>query len=206
MLLAATGPHAAAAESVNLRLVPATDALFVSDSAARARPDPSVIRPAQAQVAVVGRIDHPRLSLSDVSRVTVIGPDGNAVPLRVESRSLFIEFDRIVSMRLCFFARSEDVAAGRPFVLKWGTDVQAENVKAERLAFDAAQRERVREFRWRPEPSSPAAAANVTTIEVIADSSAEYHFLWYLLPMALIFVLLTIRKIQARDRTDSAAS
>jgi len=83
-------------------------------------------------------------------------------------------------------------------VFRWGPDVQAENVRVAAFALDAAQPQLYRGFRPQRQAAAGPLDTQVASIEVIADSSAEYHFLWYLLPMGVIFLLLSVRKVRAR--------
>lgn len=201
LIAAGVGPQAMAAQSVSLDLLPASEALFQSETEG-AKPN---VNPEEGQVAVVGSFSPPAFEVEDINQVAVVDPDGNLLALQVDSELVMVEFsDRIVSLYFCFFVRAGDVKpGGTPFVVKWGPDVKAQNVSVDRLVLDERRRERYRSFRVRADGPGDA---HTSTIIVIADSSAEYHFLWYLLPMALIFVLLTIRKIRARDSTNPASS
>jgi hypothetical protein len=165
-----------------------------------ADPRAEALRPDPGQVLVCGRFDPPGFYVDDVNQLTVFGPDGRPLPLTVDASSLFVEFDQIVSLRVCF-ALPEAVADAADLELRWGPDVRAENLQVPALALDAAQPQLYRGFRIRRQAGAGTGDTQVASIEVIADSSAEYHFLWYLLPMGVIFVLLTIRKIRARHPT-----
>ena len=188
-------------ETVPLDIGPAEEALLQA-AAEGAEP----LQVSEDRVLVVGRVDDPRFSVPGIDNITILAPDGTPVPLRIEKPSLFYEFDEIVSLRCAFEARREDIAGVRDFVLKWGADVQAANRLVPAFALDEAAREGVMQFRRRPSASGPPAGSSVATIEVVADSSAEYYFLWYLLPMAVIFIILTLRKILSRHADDSTAS
>lgn len=153
---------------------------------------------------MLGSFDHPDFAIENVSQITVTGPDGRQLPLTIESQSTFLEFDRIVALRFCFVI--DEAAASSPkgdFKVSWGPDVRAENVKVDRFSLDASLAARYREFRWaRADRDGAGRTTSVASVEVIADSSAQYHFLWYLLPIAVVFVLLTIRKTRARHATN----
>ena len=137
--------------------------------------------------------------VGDISQITLLAPDGRPLPLLIESASIFNEFGKIAALRFCCRLSEAESRPGQgTFVLRWGPDVRAGNSQVDRFAFDPARKDLYRSLRPR---SAAGAGSSVATIEVIADSTAEYHFLWYLLPMALILVLLTVRKMQARDQT-----
>ena len=199
LTLAAAGARGAPAPagSVALALVEASDALFPGG--------PANAVPPEGQVLVCGRFDDPGFAIEEINQITVVAPDGRRAPLTIEGSSLFREFGRIVALRFSFLVSAAEAEGAKPFTLRWGPEVRAENALADCIVPDAARRTHYREFRPRPSGEAPA-GANIGTIEVIADSSAGYHFLWYLLPMALIFALLTIRKIRARHTPDSTAA
>lgn len=186
-------PVAWAAESVPLAVGPASTAFL------QEWPGDEPLMPGRGEVVVAGRFEAPAFYVDDLRQIAVSGPDGVRIPLQVDGGSLFVEFDQIVSLRFAFLAAEADVqGATGGFVLEWGPDVAAENVRLENLALDAERPELYRAFR--PAPPAPASGddVQVASIEVIADSTAEYHFLYYLLPMALIFLLLSVRKVRAR--------
>jgi len=201
VLAALCGGAAASTGSVRLELVPVRESAFAVDGG---QPNAAA---GPGRLLVYGRFDDPRLSIESIDRITVIAPDGRQVPLTVDGGSLFFEFDRIVSVEFFFLVDAEQLLpAAEPLVLKWGEDVRAENAKVERIVLDANVRERIRAFRWGTGSAGLPPESRIASIEVIADSSAEYHFLWYLLPMALIFLLLTIRKIRASHSPDRTVS
>ena len=184
-------------QSAGLEFVPVRDELFerVAESA-------TPFLPQAGQVAALGRFDHPLLSIQNINQITVIASDGRAIPLQVESPSIVYEFDRIVSLRFFFLiAESEAAVGAEPFQVRWGAGISADNIEVDKIVLDPKQRALYREFRWRQSVGAPSESASVSTIDVIADSTAEYHFLWYLLPMAVIFAVLTIRKIRAHHPT-----
>ena len=185
---------AQARQSVDLRLLPVREDYLAADSAqATARPGPG-------EVLVLGRFDDPALAIESIKQIAVVGPDGRRVPLHVVEDSVYVEFDQIVSLRFYFLIGETETA--ETFALEWGADVEADNVKVARVLLDPAMADRCREFTWAARgAAAPGETTSVASIDVIADSSAEYHFLWYLLPMALIFLLLTIRKIRAHHPT-----
>lgn len=183
----------AATQSVEIELAPLREELLD-------REGPPVI-PEAGRLLVVGRFDDPRLGIENINQITVLTAGGRQLPLQIESDSIYFEFDRIVSLRFFFTVDGSETGS---LSIQWGPDVRAQNAKVKQLALDPAHRDLYREFRWRPRESAPKEESSVASIEVIADSSAEYHFLWYLLPMAVIFVLLTIRKASGRYPVDQS--
>lgn len=193
LLAAAAGllspPTARAADSLELYVEPAGEELFLDLPSGP--PDPA---PAAGGIVAVGRYD--RLAIESLDRITLEAPGGRRLPLIVDSSSVFTEFGKVIaSLRFCVVLTEAEAAAGSgPFVLRWGPGVSAENRKIERFSADGERRELYRSLRPGAGPN-----ASVATLEVIADSSAEYHFLWYLLPMALVFGLLLVRKLRPHD-------
>jgi hypothetical protein len=185
------GGRALAAEaggSAEFEIGPAGEELFAEGAPVGAAPAPGTC-------IVIFR--YSRLSASDVSRIALSAPGGQAVPLQVEP--LFAEFGRIADARMAFELKEADAAAGAgPFTLRWGPDVQGQSTKVEKIGVDPAHREAYRGLRPR---SGGKGDPNIASIEVIADSSAEYHFFWYLLPMSMVFALLLVRKLLARGET-----
>jgi hypothetical protein len=189
---AAISVPAGASESVVLTVEEAGEELFLELT-----PDGEPLRPEKGKAACVGRFD--RLSVKDVSQVTVTGPDGKRLPLVIEASSIFVEFDKIVALRFCFLVDADRARPGEDsFTFQWGPDVRASNTKVERLVLDSALRASYRSLRQRT--ASGARDSTTASITVIADSSADYHFLWYLLPISLIFAVLTARKLMVRSQ------
>jgi hypothetical protein len=148
------------------------------------------LEPAGGTCACVFRYD--RLQVEDEGQVTVLDSRGRQLPLVVETSSVFREFEKIVSLRFYFLVPAGEARPGTDtFVLRWGPGVRAENSQVDRIRLDPALTDAYRGLK----PAAGAGPGSAGTITVIADSSADYHFLWYLVPIGLIFVLLTVRKL-----------
>jgi hypothetical protein len=178
---------AAAAESVQFELAAAGEDLFPTEGATPAAPAPE-----PNSCVVIFRYSN--LRAGDLNQMVLLDPDGRQLDLLVET--LFVEFGWIADARMAFRLPESEAVAGRgPFTLKWGPEAAGRNSKVERIAADPSRRESYRTLR--PKPGALAGGANIAKLEVIADSTAEYHFLWYLLPMSLVFALLLVRKLRA---------
>jgi hypothetical protein len=184
-MLASLADIAQAAEQVALQIVAPDDIDLVSTGA----PVPADPR----SIVVFGSLDGPNFSVSSPNEVTVVGPHGASPPLSVEQKSIFRDLDRIVSMRFAFIVPQELLTSGT-FHVKWGNDVQVANTVGEKLALASVQRDRVRQFRLITAPRASAEPSDAT-IEIVADSHADYYFLWYLLPISVVFALLTFRRL-----------
>lgn len=192
LLLALAASAAQGAESARLEIIPAPEGLLEPGPAAEP------LRPEPGQVLVCGRFDAPDFYVDDLSQLTVLGADGRPLPLTIDSGSVFVEFDQVVSLRFCFPLDEAEADSGAPVVFRWGPDVHADNAQADAFALDAAQPQLYRGFRHQRQAAAGSVDTQVASIEVIADSTAQYHFLWYLLPMGVIFLLLSVRKVRAR--------
>lgn len=125
---------------------------------------------------------------------------GKYLPLAVDESGIVEEFGRIVSLWVAFDAPESGLDGGSGFVLEWGDDVESPSRMVKNLKLDPAHSGRYRTFSLNTEKGSKSFAS----IEVIADSSADYYFLWYLLPMALIFAVLTAGKMRFLSRRGGA--
>ena len=167
--------------------------------------DGATVVPDEGRVVVVGSVDYPGFSIADASRVTVVAPGERQLPLRIDKDSITRDFDRIVALR-CFFVVDASELSGGRFMLVWGPEVSAKNRLVGRIRPDRGLPDAYREFVREAAPPSADVGTSIATVEVIADSTAEYHFLWYLLPIAVIFIILTFRKLHARNSADRTSS
>lgn len=175
---------------MNISFVPVRDIQFTTELA------PTVF-PKEDEVAIVGRFDSADFEIESIRQIAVESPDGTCYPLTIEKDSLFLEFGSIVAVRFFFTISTSTLQeAEEGWRIVWGEDVSSENTEILRIILDPSSRERFREFRWNIERGG-SDSSSVATIEVIAESGAEYYFLWYLLPMGLLFAILTIRKMRA---------
>jgi len=156
-------------------------------------PPATVVAAGRASLLVVGTFSHPAFAVPGIANVRLVDGAGQPLPLVVEKASLFAEFDEINSMRFAFELPPAALGSGLPR-LEWGREVQGQNRLVERLAVDAGDSARVRTFVSKAGASPGSAQPQFATVEVVADSHADTYYLWYLVPMALIFALLGVRK------------
>jgi len=150
-------------------------------------------------VVVVGLLDMPYFSVEDINRVAVYDADGRPLPLWVETASLYSEFDdgTINLMRIAFAIPEVDLEKG-PLRLSWGDTVTSANHPVDRIHLHQADRSRYRTFVSEPQPRGNDAADFSSSVVVIVDDKADTYFLWYLLPLVLVFILLFVRKALIR--------
>ncbi len=156
--------------------------------------------PLPGAVVVIVRLNHSSFAVEDINHITVIPPSGNTAELTFETSSIVEEFGEIISVRFAFVANPSELASdGRK--IAWGEDAVEGTqtpVIVESFALSADRASDYREGRFDAQ-TGPRGDASATEIEIIADSSADYYSLWYLLPMAVIISVLTARKLRARQ-------
>ena len=188
------------AGTVSLQFQPLrADSMFLAAS----EESDSVPVPAEPdRLVVVGRFDDASFSVDTLSQVKVMPPgrDAEPRPLTFDESATLREFGSIVSVTF-YFTVSAAVfsnASRADFRLVWGPDVDTANRTVPRLALDPSGLDHYRTFQWQAAGDEAGGSddMSVTTIEVIADRNANLYSLWYLLPMAMIFILLTIRKLR----------
>jgi len=150
-----------------------------------------------ASLLVVGTINWPAFSVRDANHVLLTDARGQPLPLVVERSSLFSEFGEIGSLRVAFELPVAALAAGLPR-LAWGQEVHARNSLVDRLVIADKDRARLRTFVPQAEDSAGASEPQLASVEIIADSNADRYYLWYLLPVAVLFGLLAARKVRLR--------
>ena len=149
-------------------------------------------------LTIVGRFAKDTFAISSIGNITVRDAKSNQIPLCIESSSVYREFedDDITQIRFAFEIGKEALAAGPPR-LEWGENVSASNVLVDRILIDAGSRDRYRTFAWEECASGEGYNSQVATLEVVVDDKANLYYLWYLLPMGVVFGLLALRKIYA---------
>lgn len=140
---------------------------------------------------IIGNFTDPGFSIPSLDNITVRNASGAQIPLRIEESSLVDEFGSTVALWISFDIPSEELSKDKALTIEWGRDVKAENSKVGNIKVNPASSGAYRTFTWRKKNENTSFAR----IEVIADSNASFYFLWYLLPMCVIFTVLTIRKI-----------
>jgi hypothetical protein len=146
-------------------------------------------------IIAVGLLDIPYFSVQDISHVALNDVCGNPVPLWVETTSLYSEFDdgTINMMRIAFLIPESDLEKGA-LRLSWGDSVKSENRMVDRIDLYQENRDRYRTFICEAQPRGNDAGNFSSSVVVIVDDKADIYFLWYLLPIILIFIFLFVRK------------
>jgi len=194
MLLLMATPTARAYET-GCVLMPASPGLFETYAAgARVKPPPGCL-------LLVGKMDSPSFSIDEINQLTAILPSGKIVPLHIDERRVLREFGKIISMEFYLAASETEFSESNSLViLRWGSNIAADNVLVRDFSLEPAQ---IGQCRVLGQPTQGASSeeegnAASASIQVIADKRASYIPLWHLLPMALIFVLLSVAGFQKK--------
>lgn len=181
------------AETTNIMLVikPVTDDFFIQAQDGR---DPE--RTADDERIVIGTLDAPELAIQQTNQIVLFGPTGDPIPLTIETSSLYSEFDDgYYNVIRILFRVSESVVQQGALRLTWGDEISANNTEVKQILIYREERDRYRTFTWDIQPEGDDGGSYAATLEVIVDDYADTYYLWYLLPMALIFTLLFLKKI-----------
>lgn len=145
---------------------------------------------------VIGTIDAPGFSVQGMTHVVLFDANGASIPLVIDKSSLYSEFNDDVynSMRISFRIR-ESVLEQGALRLTWGSEISANNRQVDQISIYLTEKDRYRTFTWEERPAGDDGGSYAATFEVIVDDQADIYYLWYLLPMALIFALLFVKKI-----------
>lgn len=154
-------------------------------------------------IILIGRIDLPDFMITDLSQIQMKDNSGDLYPLYIEEASIYSEFDEdeVNGLRLCAIIPEKELAEG-PAYLQWGSEVNGNNTVLETLPIHANHKEKYRLFQLEPAPETEDSASYYATLEVIVDDHADSYYLWYLLPMALIFSLLMIKKFALKKESN----
>jgi hypothetical protein len=182
---------AAEAGSVFLAITPVPDDFYES---ALGGSDPE-LADREGGLLVTGILNPPGFSIANTSNVVLYDAANTSIPVLIDKSSIYSEFDEdeINSMRIAFII-DEKVLESGTLRLEWGPDVSGPNREVDGIAIYSGDTGRYRAFSVEEKPSGDDGSSYVATLEVIVDDYADIYYLWYLLPMVLIFGLLLVRK------------
>jgi len=146
-------------------------------------------------IVVVGRLTDPSFSIKDISNIILYDGAGEVIPLTVDQSSIYSEFgDKINSVFISFTITGKTLDKGTPRLV-WGDDIKAESNKlVPEIYIYRGDKDKYMMFEWVQEPKLEDKNVYTATVEVVVDEHADVYYLWYLLPIVLIFGLLLIRK------------
>ena len=162
-----------------------------ASSQAMQRYEPLPLAP--GEVGLFGTIDPVGFVVTDIRQVTLLDPAGEPVALLIDADSLLEEFGEIVAMRFAAVAPADRVSSDAPFVLQWGPDIDADNTLAPKYLPEPGKLSRYRKLA--PPTPDTTNETSLATLRIIADSQADWYFLWYLVPLVGIVVLVILQAI-----------
>ncbi|OGV60109.1 MAG: hypothetical protein A2498_02190 [Lentisphaerae bacterium RIFOXYC12_FULL_60_16] len=154
------------------------------------------VSPTQA-VALL-RFNDARFAVSGPEQVSLFSPDNTPIEYWLDPADATTEFGSMVSIRLAFHVPATiPTNPVPPYRLVWGPDTRATFTLRPGWIVDPGRPDHYRIVRWH-DPAGDS-DGQLASIEVIADSHAGLYSLWYLVPMSILFILLTIRKMHHGD-------
>ncbi|HOK04068.1 MAG TPA: hypothetical protein P5270_00965 [Victivallales bacterium] len=142
---------------------------------------------------IAGVFNKNGFSIPEIKNLTVEDINGKKFPLVISQNDIVTEFGEIVSLWFYFDISKKYIDDGGTLFLLYGKDINSENNTSLEFAIKPEDKEFLKTFSWKDLKQADQ-TANLASIEVIADSKADYFFLWYLLPMAVILIILSFRK------------
>jgi hypothetical protein len=100
-------------------------------------------------------------------------------------------------MRIAFLIPEADLEKGA-LRISWGDSVTSNNRLVDRIDLYQQSKDQYRTFVCEEQPRGNDAANYSSSVVVIVDDKADIYYLWYLLPIVLIFILLFVRKALGR--------
>jgi hypothetical protein len=174
-----------------LVIKPVTDDFFIQAQDGRG-PE----RTADDERIIIGTLDAPELAIQQTNQIALFGPTGAPIPLTIETSSLYSEFDDgYYNVVRILFKVPENILQQGALRLAWGDEISANNTEVEQIMVYREEQDHYRTFTWEAQPEGDDGGSYTATLEVIVDDYADTYYLWYLLPMALIFTLLFVKKM-----------
>ena len=144
---------------------------------------------------VIGTINDPSFFVSGFDKVMAFDAGGQPLSLIIDRSSVYSEFDdgNINSMRIAFLIDSPTLQ-GRSVRLTWGENLNATNQAVEQIKIYENSLDRYRTFLWESKSQQENTESYAASLEIIVDDQADIYYLWYLLPLVILFILLIVRK------------
>lgn len=179
-------------KSVLLTVKPVDDTFFDyteqgADPSMKLNPD---------QRIVVGLINVPSFEIKNTANTALYDSEGRQIPITIDKSSFYSEFDdsTINSMRISFITDDRTIKKGH-FRFEWGDNINSKNTVVDKIPVFTTSKDIYREFTWEEQPQKSDLANYSATLDIIVDDKADTYYLWYLLPMVLIFFMLIIRRL-----------
>ncbi|MFC1566656.1 hypothetical protein ACFL4A_02320 [bacterium] len=143
-------------------------------------------------IQIIGKINLSNFAIMDLSNIELLDPNGKKVKLTIDKSSIYSEFDDeiINSIKISFITIKDTTG---DFRLTWGKKVSSKNNIVPTITLYSDNVSQYRSFSLTASENIDALSYSAT-IEVIVDNYADKYYLWYLLPIILIFILLFFRR------------
>jgi hypothetical protein len=144
---------------------------------------------------VIGTIDDPSFSVSGFNKVMAYDAGGQPLSLIIDRSSVYSEFNdgNINSMRIAILIDSPTYRGGS-VRLTWGESLNTTNQAVEQIKIYENSLDRYRTFLRESKPRQENTESYAASLEIIVDDQADIYYLWYLLPLVILFILLIVRK------------
>jgi hypothetical protein len=157
--------------------------------------DDPVLAETNDRFLVIGTINDSSFSVSGFNKLIAYDAAGQPLSLIIDRSSVYSEFDdgNINSMRIAFLIDSPTFQGGS-VRLSWGESLNATNQVVEQIKIYENSLDRYRTFLWESKSQQENTESYAASLEIIVDDQADIYYLWYLLPLVILFVLLIVRK------------
>jgi len=144
---------------------------------------------------VIGTINYPSFSASGFHRLMAYDVSGQPLSLLIDRSSVYSEFEdgTINSMRIAILIDYPTFQSGS-VRLTWGESLNAPNKVVDQIKIYENSLDRYRTFAWESKPQQENTDSYAASLEIIVDDQADIYYLWYLLPLGILFILLIVRK------------
>ena len=144
---------------------------------------------------VIGIFNDPSFSIQGFQQVTAYDEDDQPLSLIIDRSSLYSEFDdgEINSMLIALLIDKKTFQSGS-LRLSWGEEIKAGNRKVDKINVYRNHLDRYCTFNWEAESQQDGRETYASSVEILVDDYSDTYYLWYLLPLFLLFILLIIRK------------
>jgi hypothetical protein len=194
------GVWQAFAGAVQLELRPAMAGDFQSSAGGE------VCQPEPGGIVIVGQIDSPDFSAASPSQLTLETVTGERLPLVLDARSFVSQFGRLVACR--FASRVPPGLAGAAtnglfLVLRWGEGITVSNRVVAGFSLDATAAGTCWLATCAPTSETTVGTAvpnRELRIAVQAVGGADRQKYWQLAPLAVLLMLLMLRRSGAGDQ------
>lgn len=180
---------------VLLFLQPITGDDFTGMNVEIRKGDDSLLSDQEDTFCVIGVFNDPSFTIPGFQQVIAYDAADQPLTLIIDRSSLYSEFENgeINSMRIAILIDQKTFQNGY-LRLSWGEELKADNKLVDEIKVYRNHLDRYRTFNWESEPIQEESETYASSVDILVDDYSDTYFLWYLLPLVLLFILLIIRK------------